>query len=177
MNRERIEFKEFNLNIFQDWNNGWYLLTCGDFSAGQFNTMTVSWGAMGVMWGKPFVQVVVRPTRYTYQFMEEYPTFTLSAFSKKYLNALNLLGMKSGRQGDKIAESKLTPAASIQVAAPGFVEADLVIECQKMYFDDLEPSHFKAGHIAPHYNEDYHRVYYGEIIGIHGIEKYRRKLA
>lgn len=177
MNRERIEFKEFNLNIFQDWNNGWYLLTAGDFSTGQYNTMTVSWGAMGIMWGKPFVQVVVRPTRYTYQFMEQSPTFTLSAFSNKYRSALNLLGMKSGRQGDKIAESKLTPAASTQVAAPCFSEADLVIECQKMYFDDLEPGHFQAGHIAPHYNEDYHRVYYGEIAVILGLEKYRRKVA
>ncbi len=121
---------------------------------------------MGIMWGKPFVQVVVRPTRYTYQFMEQFPTFTLSAFSKKYVGALNLLGMKSGRQGDKISESQLTPVASTRVAAPSFVEADLAIECRKMYFDDLEPTHFLAEHIAPHYNGDFHRVYYGEIAAI-----------
>lgn len=174
MSRELIEIKDFNLNIFQEWNPGWFLLAAGDFSTGQYNAMTVSWGSMGIMWGKPFVQVVVRPTRYTYQFMEQSPTFTLCAFSKKYVGALNLLGMKSGRQGDKISESKLTPVASTRVAAPSFAEADLAIECQKMYYDDLEPTHFLAAHIAPHYNGDFHRVYYGEIAAIWGVERYRR---
>lgn len=177
MNRQPIEINDFNLNIFHDWNNGWFLLTAGDFSTGQYNTMTVSWGSMGIMWGKPFVQVVVRPTRHTYQFMEQHSTFTLCAFSKKYRNALNLLGMKSGRYSDKITEAKLTPVVSTSVAAPGFAEADLVIECQKMYYDDLEPTHFLAAQIASHYNQDYHRVYYGEITAILGLEKYRRKLS
>ena len=42
--------------------------------------MTVSWGALGCMWGRPFAQVVVRPQRYTFEFIETYPTFTLCAF-------------------------------------------------------------------------------------------------
>jgi len=136
--------------------------------------MTVSWGATGILWNKPFVQVVVRPTRHTFRFTEEYPTFTLSAFGEEQRPALNLLGVKSGREGDKIAASGLTPTASTRVAAPGFAEAELVIECVKMYYDDLKPDHFLAGHIAPHYNGDYHRVYYGEIKAILGIAKYCR---
>jgi hypothetical protein len=67
--------------------------------------------------------------------------------------------------------------ASTRIAAPGFKEAELVIECEKMYYDDLKPDHFLAGHIAPHYHEDYHRVYYGEIKAIFGTEKYCRKIA
>ena len=174
MLREPISFNQFNLNILHAWNSGWFLLTAGDFSAGAYNTMTVSWGSLGIMWGKPFVQVVVRPQRHTYGFMDIHPTFTLCAFSDQYRAALNLLGMKSGRHGDKIAEAGLSPEASTQVAAPGFAEAELVLECEKMYFDDLAPEHFLADHIARHYDQDFHRVYYGEIKAIRGIEKYRR---
>lgn len=174
MKRETIAPHELNLNILAAFNQGWFLLTAGDFAGGVYNAMTVSWGAMGILWGKPFVQVVVRPTRYTYQFMEKHPTFTLCAFGEKYRPALNLLGTKSGRNGNKIGESGLTPEAASRVAAPSFAEAELVIECEKMYFDDLEPGHFLASHIAPHYQGDYHRVYYGEIVAIEGVESYRR---
>jgi flavin reductase (DIM6/NTAB) family NADH-FMN oxidoreductase RutF len=82
--------------------------------------------------------------------------------------------MKSGRSGNKIAESGLIAMASTHVAAPSYAEAELVVECEKMYFDDLEPGHFLASHIAPHYQRDYHRIYYGEIVAIQGVESYRR---
>ena len=74
--------------------------------------MTISWGSLGVMWGRPFVQVVVRPQRYTFEFMERYQTFTLCAFPRQYHQALSLLGTKSGRDGDKIAEAGLTPTSA-----------------------------------------------------------------
>jgi flavin reductase (DIM6/NTAB) family NADH-FMN oxidoreductase RutF len=174
MSRQPIAVYDFNLNIFQAWDRGWYLLTAGDFTSGRYNTMTVSWGSMGIMWNKPFIQVVVRPQRYTFEFIEQFPTFTLSAFDKQYRKALNLLGDKTGRDCDKIAESGLVPEAASTVAAPGFQQADLVIECEKMYYDNLEPGHFLSEQIAPHYHGDFHRVYYGEIKAISGIEKYRR---
>jgi flavin reductase (DIM6/NTAB) family NADH-FMN oxidoreductase RutF len=173
MSRLQIPFHELNLNILRAWDRGWYLLTAGDFATGDFNTMTVSWGALGWLWNKPFAQVVVRPQRFTYSFMEQYPSFTLSAFSEAYRPALNLLGSKSGREGDKIAESGLTPQASNVVAAPGFTEAELVLECEKIYYDDLAPEHFLAKFIAPNYRQDFHRVYYGEIKAIYGLDKYR----
>ncbi len=67
--------------------------------------MTVAWGYFGIMWNKPMAVVVVRPTRFTFEFMEKYDTFTLTAFDKKFKKDLNLLGTKSGRDGDKIAET------------------------------------------------------------------------
>ena len=82
----------------------WLLLTGGDFARGKFNAMTISWGSLGIIWGRPFVQVVVRPTRYTHEFMERFDTFTVTAFPERHRRALNLLGSKSGRDGDKIAE-------------------------------------------------------------------------
>ena len=149
------------------------LLTSGDFAAGHFNTMTVGWGSLGVMWGRPFVQVVVRPTRYTYGFMEQYESFTLCAFPDAYRQALRILGTKSGRDGDKIAEAGLTPIASTLIPAPGFDEADLIIECRKMYWQDMEPAHFLDPTIENHYaKKDYHRIYFGEAVAINGTEAY-----
>ena len=78
----------------------WFLLTCGDFEKQHFNTMTISWGSLGIMWNKPFAMVVVRPTRYTYGFMNQYNDFTLTAFPEQFRKDLSLLGSKSGRNYD-----------------------------------------------------------------------------
>jgi flavin reductase (DIM6/NTAB) family NADH-FMN oxidoreductase RutF len=169
-----IPFDELKLKSIDIWENQWFLLTSGDFEKQHFNTMTVAWGSFGLMWNKPFVQVVVRPVRYTYEYIEKYQTFTLSAFSKEYTDALNLLGTKSGRDGDKIAEAGLTPVASHGIPAPGFAEAELLIECRKIYWDDFEPRHFLDCTIDDNYpQKDYHRIYFGEIVNIRGIETYR----
>ena len=121
------------------------------------------------MWGRPFAQVVVRPIRHTFGFMEQYDTFTLCAFSQDYRQALRLLGTKSGRDGDKIAVAGLTPIASTRIAAPAFDEAELILECQKIYWDDMDPTHFVAPDIERHYpHKHYHRIYFGMILAIYG---------
>jgi flavin reductase (DIM6/NTAB) family NADH-FMN oxidoreductase RutF len=173
MTRKPIPFEDLRANVHHLWSKQGLLLTSGDLAAGRFNTMTVGWGSLGLMWGRPFVQVVVRPTRYTCGFMERYDTFTLCAFPEVHRRALQLLGTKSGRDGDKIAEAGLTPIASTQVAAPGFAEADLIVECRKMYWQDMDPAHFLDSAIEKNYPaKDYHRIYFGEAVAIHGTEAY-----
>ena len=173
MKRESIALDELLVKSHYLWDKQWLLLTAGDFAAGHFNTMTVGWGSLGTMWGRPFAQVVVRPHRYTYGFMEQYDTFTLCTFPEKYRRAVTLLGTKSGRDGDKIAEAGLTPIGSTQIAAPGFAEAKLIIECRKIYWDDLDPANFVDPSIDNHYaQKDYHRIYFGQILAIFGVESY-----
>jgi flavin reductase (DIM6/NTAB) family NADH-FMN oxidoreductase RutF len=173
MAREAIAIDQFHVRIHHLWDKQWFLLTCGDFAKGHYNAMTVSWGSMGVMWNRPFVQVVVRPMRYTYEFMEQYGTFTLCAFSDKYRRALNLMGSRSGRAGDKIAQAGLTPIASTQVAAPGFAEAELIVECKKIYWDDFDPAHFLDPSIEANYSkQDYHRIYFGQVMAIYAESAY-----
>jgi flavin reductase (DIM6/NTAB) family NADH-FMN oxidoreductase RutF len=117
----------------------------------------------------------VRHSRYTFEFMEQYDTFTLSAFPPEYQEALSLLGNRSGRNGDKISTSGLTPQASSLVAAPCFQEAELVIECRKMYWNDLNPVHFLDEAIYEKYpNRDFHRIYYGEVLKIFATDHYIR---
>ena len=173
MERHSISIEKFLITPHDIWAKQWLLLTVGDFEQGHFNTMTVGWGSFGTMWSKPFAQVVVRPTRYSYEFMEQYESFTLCAFPQEHRKALALLGSKSGRDGDKIREAGLTPAAASQVAAPAFDEAELVVECRKMYWDDLKPQQFLDPSIENNYPlKDYHRIYFGEILTMAGNSKY-----
>ncbi|MGB8252515.1 MAG: flavin reductase [Anaerolineaceae bacterium] len=174
MNRNEISIDNFIIKPFQQFDKGWFVLTSGDFSAGKFNSMTISWGSIGYIWRRPIVHVVVRPSRYTYQFMESYDTFTLCAFPESYHDALNLIGTKSGRDSEKIMESGLTPIPSVQVKAPGYSEAELIIECRKVYWGDLDPQHFLVDDIGLNYeNNPYHRFYYGEILHITGEDRFQ----
>ncbi len=163
--------------------NRWLLLAAGDFKPDKaadalkpktYNAMTISWGSVGQIWNKLFFQVVVRPSRYTYELMEKCDGFTLSVLPGTLKPALNLLGSKSGRDGDKIAASGLHPIASRLVSAPSFQEAELVVECKKIYWQDIDPKHFLDSGIEEHYpKKDYHRVYFGEILAVQGINAYR----
>jgi flavin reductase (DIM6/NTAB) family NADH-FMN oxidoreductase RutF len=167
MSLEPIAVLDFAPRIFHLFDEQWLLLACGDFGKKHFNAMTISWGSVGVIWNRPFVQVVVRPTRYTFEFMNQYDTFTVSAFKDDYREALNLLGSLSGRDGDKIGRSGLTPVASRVVASPSFAEAELVLECRKLFWQDLDPRHFLDASIEKNYpQKDYHRVFFGEVVGV-----------
>ena len=92
MKRNVIPPNDLALKIYDLWSEHWILLTAGDFASGKFNTMAIGWGGLGNMWGKPFAHVVVRPGRYTHEFMEKYDTFTICAFAEKYAKAVQLLG-------------------------------------------------------------------------------------
>ena len=173
MIRQQIPLEKLVVRPQHLWDTQNLVLTSGDFAQGSFNAMTIGWGSFGVMWGIPFVQVVIRPIRYTYEFMERYDMFTVCAFPKKYAQALQILGSKSGRDGDKIAEAGLTPMRSTKVAAPSYAEAELVLECRKIYWDDMNNDHFLKTQIEEKYpRKDYHRIYYGEIVAVLGKKKY-----
>ena len=173
MTRTRIDAFELAARPMAIWDKQWFLLSAGDFAAKKFNNMTVSWGSLGVIWGKPFAMCVVRPQRHTFKFMEQSDTFTLCVFPQQYRKVLDVLGTKSGRQMDKINASGFTPEAATAVASPVYAEAELAIECRKVYFQDFDPKHFLAPYIAPLYNNDYHRMYFGEIVAVTGADAYR----
>ena len=167
MEKKSLTPSEFKCDPFEILAKRWMLLCAGDFQSGKFNFMTVAWGAMGTMWTKPIVMVVVRPQRFTFEFMNKADSFTLSAFPSTQQKALSLCGAKSGRDIDKIKESGLTPVASERVGAPGFAEAELTLECRKNYFGDFNPEQFLDPEIHNVYpGKDYHRMYLGEVLNI-----------
>jgi flavin reductase (DIM6/NTAB) family NADH-FMN oxidoreductase RutF len=181
--RQPIDVYDLVAPTFGLWDKTWFLLTAGELpskaAAGpvtpSFNSMTVSWGGLGFIWGKPLAIVVVRPQRYTLEFMERSGDFTLCAFPEACRGALNVLGTKSGRDIDKIGGCGLTPIALPSVRSPGYDEADLIIACRKTYWQDLDPGHFLASYIEPQYRKDYHRMYFGEVVAIEGTPAWRRR--
>ncbi len=169
---KEIDVAKFQVGGVGIWLKQWLLLTAG--IRDDFNAMTVGWGSIGGMWGRPFVQVVVRPTRHTRQYMDKYQTFTLCAFPKENKKALTILGTKSGRDSDKIIESGLTVIESKVVEAPAYQEAELILECRKLYWQDMTPDNFLDPTIEESYpQKDYHRIYYGEIVRAAGEVAYQ----
>lgn len=126
-------------NFIRAIGSDWMLITAGD--AAQCNTMTASWGFVGQIWGKPAAMVVIRPSRYTKQFVDAHERLTLSFFGEPYRKALQYSGTHSGRDGDKIAQAGLTVALTDK-GTPALAEARLVLECRKMYVDELREEHF-----------------------------------
>ncbi|HHV99230.1 MAG TPA: flavin reductase family protein [Clostridiaceae bacterium] len=158
-----IKPEQITDNTFKLIGSDWMLVTAG--TLGSYNTMTASWGGFGVLWNKNVCFCVVRPSRYTYGFMEKADTFTLAFFDDNYRKALAFCGSHSGRDVDKAAKTGLTPVESGN-GSVYFDEARLVLECRKLYFQDLNPANFIDMGIDKEYypEKDYHRMYVGEVI-------------
>ncbi len=135
------------------------------------NTMTISWGLIGVEWRKPIFLAVVRLSRYTHQLLDQYGDFTVNIpwgeFDSKILS---YCGAKSGRDVDKFAELGLTAVASEKVKAPAIKEFPLTLECRivaqqlQKLDDDVEEA--IAHYYTPDENgeQDFHVMYFGEIV-------------
>ena len=101
-----IKPEELNKNVFSMIGKEWLLVTAE--KEGKVNTMTASWGGLGVMWGKDVAFIVLRPQRYTKEFVDAGETFSLSVLGGERRKTLNYLGTVSGRDEDKVAKSGLT---------------------------------------------------------------------
>ncbi|GHV82341.1 flavin reductase [Spirochaetia bacterium] len=188
-NWKNIDIREFSGSPAKRIGDEWMLvtagnaITCGNLTAGNvitagnvtadkgsWNTMTASWGGLGVLWGKNVAFMFIRPTRYTFDFANGNPLFTLSFFDKSHHKALEIAGAKSGRDIDKAAETGLTPivfAGGKIDGAVGFKEAQEIIICHKLYTHDFDPAGFLDSAIEGMYpGKDYHRMYIGEVVGV-----------
>lgn len=150
------------VKAFQTIGNEWALLSAGNEQ--RFNAMTISWGSLGFIWQRPIVTVLVRPQRYTHEFMDRFPNFSVSFFARQHHEALNILGTESGRDSDKIARSGLTPYFA--EGAPVFHEAYLTVIARKLYRGKLEGAGFLDSSIDEQFypHKDHHTVYHAEIV-------------
>ena len=160
---DSIKPTDINDNVFKLLDKDWMLVTAGTLA--DYNTMTASWGHMGIMWNVPVAMAWIRPQRYTYEFMNRYEEYTLSFFTDRYRTALQFCGTRSGREHDKAAETGLT-AMETDRGNVVFREARLILECRKIYEDDLKKKNFLLPEVAQkHYpKNDFHKFYMGEIV-------------
>ncbi|MBQ8357859.1 MAG: flavin reductase family protein [Clostridia bacterium] len=152
-------------NVFHLVGKDWMLITAaGKDKNGKetVNTMTASWGGMGVLWNKPVAFCFIRPQRYTHTLTEQSERFSLSFFTEEYRGALRLCGTKSGADTDKFAAAGLTPAT--ENGTPYVKEARMVLLCRKLYRDTLKKDAFLDPTLLDNYKDgDFHTVYVAEI--------------
>lgn len=160
---QNIDPKTLPENVFSLIGDRWMLVTAG--TAEHCNTMTASWGGLGVIWGAPAATCYIRPQRYTKEFLDREEFFTLSFFDEAYRRELSLCGSKSGREVDKVKECGFT-VMEAECGAPYFAEAELVLVCRKAYWQDMDPAHFLDPEIDNKWypGKDYHRIFIGEIV-------------
>jgi len=158
---KEIQPEQLDKNAFQMIGKDWMLVTAE--TDGKVNTMTASWGGVGVMWGKNVAYVVIRPQRYTKEFIDESDTFSLSILDNSYRKTLNYLGTVSGRDEDKIQKSGLTVEHSGNT--PYFKEANTVLLLKKLYHQEMNPDCFIDKSLIEKWypNADYHTLYVAEI--------------
>lgn len=157
-----IDIKSLEFSPFVKIGDEWALVTAG--SSENYNTMTVSWGGLGVLWGVPSATIYIRPQRYTHEFVEKNELFTISFFKSEYKKTLSFCGSHSGRDCDKAKETGLTP---IELdGTTSFEEAELILVCRKKYSQDMTADSFLDKSLLEKWypNNDLHTVYIGEII-------------
>ncbi len=166
MEYRKIQPEQIAGNPFEMIGKEWALVTAE--KDGRVNTMTVSWGAMGVLWRKNIVQVFLRPQRYTKEFVDGSERFTLSFYGKEQQKALAYLGKVSGRDEDKIG--KVGFAVQHFDGVPAFEQARLVLVCKKLYAQDIDPACFLPGNDCDkdcYPEKDYHTMYTAEIEAVY----------
>ncbi len=166
MSFRKINISELSFNPFEKIGKDWMLLTGG--SVENFNTMTASWGQLGVIWNKNVLTCYIRPNRYTYDFVERSECFTASFFGEEFRKALSFCGSHSGRDCDKMAETGLVPVELD--GCTGFEQADMVMVCRKLYSYDLREEGFLTDDGLPEKffgTDPYHRAYIAEIVGVY----------
>lgn len=162
MSFKEIGISELRFNPFTKFDKEWAIVTAGNENGS--NGMTISWGFMGVMWGKNVIETVIRNTRHTLGFMEENDLFTVSFYGEEYRKALMFFGSHSGRDCDKAAEAGLTPC--FIDGAPAYEEASLVFVCRKLYSQDMDITGLCEEERHWYADGDMHKVFIGEIVKV-----------
>lgn len=157
---EEINIKDLDMNPFTAIGKEWMLISAGDQS--KINTMTASWGGVGVLWGDDVITAYIRPQRYTKEFVDKQECFSLTFFDG-YKKELGVLGSVSGRDTDKINDVHFHPVFLDGV--PTFKEGKLVFIVEKIYEDTIKPELFKDKDIDEKWypQKDYHTMYIAKI--------------
>ncbi len=163
------QFKEITAdklsgNPFTMIGKEWMLITAKQDD--KVNTMTASWGGLGVMWNKNVSYIVIRPQRYTKEFVDASKEYSLCFFDESYKKTLAYLGKVSGREEDKITNSKLT--VEYMDGIPYFKEASKIILCKSLFASPFtEDAFIDKSLVSLNYPmKDFHTMYIGEVLKV-----------
>lgn len=177
--KKEIQVFDYASEIMKAVKTGVLLTTKSD---DKVNSMTISWGTLGIEWGKPIFTVFVRENRFTKEQLEKNPEFTINIpmgeFNKKILG---FCGTKSGHNIDKISELNLTLESPDKISVPAIKELPLTLECKVVYKQEQDRNEiceetkkvFYPQDVDSSYhgsNKDFHTAYYGEIVSAYIVE-------
>jgi flavin reductase (DIM6/NTAB) family NADH-FMN oxidoreductase RutF len=153
----------FSETMWRSNEDGLLLVTAG--RAGVPNVMTIGWCALGIMWGRPVFTVMVRPSRHTFQMLEESPEFTVNVPPLELAAAVKHCGAVSGLDHDKFRETGLLPVPSWEVKPPVILQCVVHYECRIIHRCDMSAETL-AGNLRSRYypQGDFHRYYFGDIV-------------
>jgi flavin reductase (DIM6/NTAB) family NADH-FMN oxidoreductase RutF len=175
MKRTPLSLGELKLNLLDASFKRGALLCVGD--AEHSNVMTISWGFTGVIWNQPMFVALVRPTRYSHEFLKTVKTFSVNFLSSRFSEQIAFCGTRTGRHVDKWQHCGFTRRSGQMIATPTIDEADLILECRIQHEQNLDPDGFMAKEIKSHYPiNDYHTMYFGRIEYMEGKEEYAQVL-
>lgn len=155
---------ELTENSFTMLSKDWILITAE--KDGIVNTMTASWGGLGVLWNKNVAYIFIRPQRYTKEFVDVSERLSICVLPNTYRKELAYLGKVSGREENKIEKANLTVKHYEEV--PYFEESRLTFICKKLYVQRLTEDCFLDQNIIEKWypEKDYHYMYVVEINNI-----------
>ena len=128
------------------------------------NTMTIGWGMVGVAWQQPVFMVLVRDSRHTYTILEQAVDFTVTVPTEDKNDALSFCGTQSGRDLDKFEACGLKIKPGRRTASPILDVRGVQLECRILYKTPMDPSHLDPALGALYPKNDYHTLYFGEIL-------------
>ena len=159
-----VDVKTLDINPFTAIGDKWMLITAGDEASS--NTMTASWGFMGIMWGKPAVTLAIRQSRHTKTFVDSGELFTLSFYPEDMKKTLGFCGSKSGRDFEPNGKAKAAGLTALSVdGTTAYEEAELIFVCRKMFSTLLSETDFIDKSIigSMYGDKDWHTAYIAEI--------------
>ena len=154
------------------------LLLVSTGTDGKPNVMTIGWGTIGSIWARPIFVVLVRHSRHTYNQMEQVSDFTVNVLPRELAEAASLCGTVSGREHNKFQEAQLTPIPGREVRSPVIKECVVHYECRTVNRVDMAPDALVQSLRQQFYkNDDFHRIYFGEIVSAYADEDAAQRLA
>lgn len=164
MELKDIDYKE-NLDHTLEVMGAHGLLLTAAGAGGRPNVMTIGWGNVGIIWGRPMFLVYVRPSRYTFAKLAEAAEFVVNVPREGMEEVCAVCGTESGREVDKFAECNLTAVPAREVGAPLIEQCVRFYECRVAHRLDV-----RDGDLLPEVRSEYyprgdlHAVYFGQIL-------------
>lgn len=161
--REIGIFDEFQATMSAFKGAGAFLVTGSE----KPNIMTIGWGTVGIIWGKPIFTVLVRPSRYTFEILSNLAEFTVCLPLNEHAKMLGFCGSKSGSDFDKFKECGFKAEKSLKIDVPHIAECPVHYECRVIHTNNVMHKQLNDGVISKYYpGGDFHTIYYGEILGV-----------